>query len=53
MDDDHWLWYDALGENQAMASFGLMAVIGEICCLAFALIFMTAYLACVKISALR
>ncbi|MBL8035735.1 MAG: MMPL family transporter [Leptospiraceae bacterium] len=31
-------------KNQAMASFGLMAVIGEICCLAFALIFMTAYL---------
>lgn len=32
-------------KNQAMASFGLMAVIGEICCLAFALVFMTAYLA--------
>jgi len=32
-------------KNQAMASFGLMAVVGEICCLAFALVFMTAYLA--------
>lgn len=32
-------------KNQAMASFGVMAVIGEICCLGFALIFMTAYLA--------
>jgi predicted RND superfamily exporter protein len=32
-------------KNQAMASFGLMAVIGEISCLLFALVFMTAYLA--------
>jgi len=32
-------------KNQAMASFGLMAVIGEISCLVFALVFMTAYLA--------
>ncbi len=32
-------------KNQAMASFGLMAVIGEVSCLAFALVFMTAYLA--------
>jgi len=31
-------------KNQAMASFGLMAVIGEISCLAFALVFMPAYL---------
>ncbi len=31
-------------KNQAMASFGLMAVIGEVSCLAFALIFMPAYL---------
>ncbi|HRP68277.1 MAG TPA: MMPL family transporter [Turneriella sp.] len=31
-------------KNQAMASFGLMAVIGEISCLVFAMIFMTAYL---------
>lgn len=31
-------------KNQAMASFGLMAVIGEICCLAFAIIFMPAWL---------
>ncbi|MBV6494218.1 MAG: hypothetical protein LDLANPLL_02249 [Turneriella sp.] len=31
--------------NQAMASFGLMAVIGEISCLIFAMVFMTAYLA--------
>jgi predicted RND superfamily exporter protein len=31
-------------KNQAMASFGLMAVIGEICCLAFALLFMPAWL---------
>ena len=30
--------------NQAMASFGLMAVIGEVCCLVFALIFMPAWL---------
>lgn len=30
--------------NQAMASFGLMAVIGEVCCIVFALIFMTAWL---------
>jgi len=30
--------------NQAMVSFGLMAVIGEVCCLIFALIFMTAWL---------
>jgi uncharacterized protein len=32
-------------KNQAMASFGMMAVIGETCCLAFAMVFMTAYLA--------
>jgi len=31
-------------KNQAMASFGLMAVIGEISCLIFAIIFMPAYL---------
>ena len=31
-------------KNQAMASFGLMAVIGEISCLTFALVFMPAYL---------
>jgi predicted RND superfamily exporter protein len=31
-------------KNQAMASFGLMAVIGEISCLAFALVFMPAWL---------
>lgn len=31
-------------KNQAMASFGLMAVIGEISCLIFALIFLPAYL---------
>lgn len=31
-------------KNQAMASFGLMAVIGEVCCLAFAIIFMPAWL---------
>ncbi|MCX7633173.1 MAG: MMPL family transporter [Turneriella sp.] len=32
-------------KNQAMASFGLMAVIGEFSCLGFALIFMPAWLA--------
>lgn len=32
-------------KNQAMASFGLMAVIGEVSCLVFAMVFMTAYLA--------
>lgn len=31
-------------KNQAMASFGLMAVIGEVSCLAFALLFMPAWL---------
>jgi len=31
-------------KNQAMVSFGAMAVIGEICCLLFAMVFMTAYL---------
>jgi uncharacterized protein len=31
-------------KNQAMASFGLMAVIGEVCCLAFAIVFMPAFL---------
>lgn len=31
-------------KNQAMASFGLMAVIGEISCLGFALVFMPAFL---------
>lgn len=31
-------------KNQAMASFGMMAVIGEICCLGFALVFMPAFL---------
>ena len=31
-------------KNQAMASFGLMAVIGEVSCLVFALVFMPAYL---------
>lgn len=32
-------------KNQAMASFGMMAVIGEVSCLVFAMVFMTAYLA--------
>ncbi|HNA79787.1 MAG: MMPL family transporter [Turneriella sp.] len=31
-------------KNQAMASFGLMAVIGEVSCLAFAMVFMPAWL---------